>query len=310
MENQPTNPVVTPEPSAQPAPVATPPKKSKKGLIIGIIVGVAVVVVGIVLAIVFLFQGVMNSGSAEATSFVDHLKNNRLTEAYEYFSPQLREVQDFDTFSAQVGTLGLNPSCEYKASSAEVNAGTSGNTKETAGRIECDSKAFTAEFKFIKIDSVFKLTMYQITPTTTANTNNNSNNNNNSSNPKDMEALRVAMINKEALNCVVTHPTEGNSLIQTNKGWTKMFMRAINEGVEENILIISGDGIYTWNDENAYKIAYEASFMDDIVNEMDLSNADLKDAKDYTLNCSNPTTSNFRLPSGIEFVDIADLQDY
>jgi len=306
MENQPTEPVATEAvPAAEPAPAVTPPKKSKKGLIIGIIIAVVAVVAVIVLAIVFLFGGIMGAGSAEATSFVNHIKNNRFEEAYEYFSPQLKEVQDFDTFSTTVSALGMNPSCEYKANSAEINAGTSGNTKETSGRIDCDDRAFTAEFKFIEIETEYKLYMYDIKPTA-LNSENNNNNGDRGSMPRDMESLRAAMLNKEALYCTVTHPEEGETLIQTNKGWTKMFMTHDGEDGKENVLVISGDGIYAWSADGAFKMAYDGSFMDGIMEEFDIDNADMADAHRYRIRCSNPNRADFSLPAGVKFTDVSE----
>jgi len=305
MDNQPIKPAAPapPEPAptpaappAEPAPSEPPKKKSKKGLVIGIIAGVVVLIAAIVVGGIFLFKNIMGAGSAEASAFVSDISNGRLQQAYERFSPQLKEVQDFDTFSYQIGTLGLDPSCEYKADSAEIKAGTSGNTKETAGNIECNSKSFTAEFKFVEINSQFKLYLYQITPKAAAENNNNSN----STLPKDVEALRNLILGRKAMNCTVTEPDGTVTLIQTNKNWTKFRL----ETEEGSFLYIQGEGMYSWSEDGAWRMDYDMSFLDDVAGLYDASFDEEEDYTGYIVSCNNASKADFSLPAGIEFEEV------
>jgi len=325
MENQPTEPVATepvatepvasapPQPVVNEAPAQAPPqppaKKSKKGLIIGIIIAVVAVIAGVVIAVIFLFQGIMGAGSAEATAFVDDIKNNRLEAAYARFAPELKEVQDFQTFSYQVSTLNLDPSCNYNANSAEISVNSGGRSiKETAGRIECASKAFNAEFKFVQTNNEYLLYMFNIQPLAGENQNTN-NNNNNSSTPSNLAGLRLAMTGRKAMNCTITHIEEGTAMIQANDGWTKVRISSKIEGEEVNILMLKGDGMYTWSSEGAFKLAYDDTFFDNMTSEYDID----ENSEDYSkisLRCENPSKANFNLPAGVEFETIENDLDY
>jgi hypothetical protein len=263
-----------------------------------------VVIAGVVAAIIFLFQNIMSSGSAEATAFVDDIKNNRLTEAYDRFSPQLKEVQDFKTFSYQIGTLGLDPSCNYKPNSAEINSGTDGNTKETAGDIECASKSFTAKFSLTLVNNQFKLTMYSILPKS------GDVGSQNYSTPNSMEAIRDLVIAKKAINCSITDPEGSKVLMQANDGWTKILMQAnLGTNSVENILLIAGDGMYTWSSDGGFKLAYSSSIFDGITDEYSALE-DTTDYSKYTFSCDNPAKANFNLPAGVEFVDMTELEGW
>ena len=303
MENQPVNPAMPGQAPVQPqqmvAETPMPPKKSKKGLIIGIIIAAVVVIAAVITGAIFLFRGVMDSGSAEAVAFVDDISNERFDEAYARFSPQLKDIQDFDAFVAQIGTLNLDSSCAYKPQSTEIGASSTGNTtKETAGRIECYNQTFSGEFKFVEIDTMFKLYMYNIQPMDSDASLDNY------STPTDMDTLRSMMLSRSALNCTVTDPTGITVLIQANSGWSKLFI----QNGDESVLVIQGEGMYTWSDEGAYKLAYDPEYVDGIGSELD-EYGDIIDYTGYTFSCDNPGSANFSLPAGIEFADLTDL-DY
>jgi len=326
MENQPTEPVATgpvatepvatsPPPAPQPvvneAPAQAPPqppaKKSKKGLIIGIIIAVVAVIAGVIIAVIFLFQGIMGAGSAEATAFVDDIKNNRLEAAYARFAPELKEVQDFQTFSYQVSSLGLDPSCNYNANSAEISANSGGRSiKETSGNIDCASKTFNAEFKFIQVGDQYLLYMFNIKPLTGGN---NNNNNKNSSNPTNLEGLRAAILGRKAVNCTITHRDEGTALFQANEGWTKVRIISKIEGEEMNMIMIKGDGIYTWSGNDGYKMPYNDTMFDNMADEYDIE-ANSEDYAKISLRCENPSKADFKLPAGIVFEDLEFDIDY
>ena len=115
---------------------------------------IAVVVVGIVL----LFNVIMSAGGKEPKEFVNAISRGELSKAYDFFTEDLKEVQSFEEFSDQIEGLNLDKSCEFRTESTEI----SGDTKDTKGKIECDSQTLKAEFGFIKVDSDFKLISYSI----------------------------------------------------------------------------------------------------------------------------------------------------
>ena len=305
MENQPTDPAVpNPAPAPAPAPpqpvanaAPAPAKKSKKGLIIGIIIAAVVVIAGAITGGIFLFRGIMDSGSAEASAFVSEISNNRLEEAYERFSPQLRDVQDFNAFTTQVNTLNLNPSCEYKSNSAEISAGSSGNTKETSGSINCDNKTFSAEFKFVEINGQYLLYMYNIKPIASA-----TDDSDKFTTPADMDALRSIMVNREAMNCTITDPDGTAVLIQASSGWDRLFMQT----GYESMLFIAGDGIYSWGEGGAMKMPYDPSYLDGVGSDID-EDGNAIDYTGYTFSCNKPVNTNFNVPTDIDFIDLDEL---
>jgi len=294
MEHQPTN-------SETKAP------KKSKGLIIGIIIGVVVLIAGLIVGGIFLFKGIMGSGSAEAVAFIDEIKNGRLTSAYDFFSPELKDVQDFKTFSRQINTLDLDPSCNYEPQSAEM--GTSieiGRTKETSGEIKCQNKTFSAEFEFVEIDGAYKLYSYSIKPT---DNNTTINNNTNSGIPKDLDALKSAMRSLAAINCSVTNRAEDTTaLIQSTKGWGKFKMVTESDEDEMTFLALKGDGLYTWGQSYGYKMDYDQTMIDTIIDNMNVKIDTDNDAmrNNITFTCSNPSKADFSLPHGIEFMSTDD----
>ena len=119
---------------------------------------------------------------------------------------------------------------------------------------------------------------------------------------KNLDDLRAAILNKDAINCVMSD--ENNTVtIQTTKGWDKFYT---SDGTQ-NVLAIKGDAMYMWNSQKAQKTDYDGSVLDDFVSVV--RNGDDEDNAKITVKCSSPSRANFTVPNK-KWNSTDDLDDY
>lgn len=118
-----------------------------KKVIIGVIIGILVMVGIASLLLKFVFGDTQRSAD-QATRFVQYIANTDTANAYEQFSPKLKDEQDKATFDAAVGRLELDASCELTVLNTKSETSTDeGTTKTVTGQIRCNSKKLnTANF--------------------------------------------------------------------------------------------------------------------------------------------------------------------
>lgn len=134
------------------------PKWARILLIILLVIGV-IIVAGVV-AINRMMQG----NDKEVQSFLDSLYASDYATAWNHFLPELKAVQDLDTFESLMRDLvsgGLDDSCQPKwtTNTASVSTDTR-NTKEVGGSLDCARVSVTASFKLAKQDDTYKLYAY------------------------------------------------------------------------------------------------------------------------------------------------------
>ncbi|MCL2280787.1 hypothetical protein FWC31_02790 [Candidatus Saccharibacteria bacterium] len=122
--------------------------------------------------------------------------------------------------------------------------------------------------------------------------------------PKNLEDLRTAMVNKDAINCTVTDPDQGEVTIQANKNWTSV--RMTMKGV--NMLFIDGDALYYWGENSAYKMTYDSSLLNGFTS--GIKDAEItKEDEEVVFTCSKPDGADLKVPTGIEFTDLSALTE-
>lgn len=125
-----------------------------------------------------------------------------------------------------------------------------------------------------------------------------------------IEDFKVALTEKQALNCTITDAEGTPTVMQATEGFDKVKLVTEEEGAETNVLMIEGDATYIWRggDESlAYKM-HAGSFLDDFIAEIDsIADEDAADDEGYTLKCESTKKSNFDVPADIDFVDLTDL---
>lgn len=138
---------------------AQPKKKMPTWLKVLSIVGGVIIVLAIVLVLV------LKDNDSEVNSFLNALYRRDFITAYNYFAPELKEVQSREEFEMGARTLNLDESCTTDWTTNMVGVSTSvGSYKEIAGIITCDSGIFNASFKFIKQGDNYRIYSYYIKP--------------------------------------------------------------------------------------------------------------------------------------------------
>ncbi len=158
------------QPTQSPTPTITPmvepekklPKRAKILIIVASIVLVCGIG-GIIVAAV-----VLKNNDKEVQGFLSSIYASNNSAAYDYFSPELKQVQSRDVFESQLQpakAAGLDSSCSTEWTTNSVASSTdSGNTKEVGGTLKCDKASFDANFKLVKRGDSYKLYSYSIQP--------------------------------------------------------------------------------------------------------------------------------------------------
>lgn len=151
---------------AQPNPPASPTSPSKKKMPKWAIIVLVMVSVGaLVVAGVFI---ALKDNDKEAQGFLSAIYSSNYSEAYNFFSPQLKKVQSKEVFESSIRNVqksGLDNSCKPSWSNNAVSSSTStGNTKEIAGTLACSKGSFSVEFRLVQLDGEYKLYSYSIQP--------------------------------------------------------------------------------------------------------------------------------------------------
>lgn len=137
--------------------------KWAKILIIVVSVGLIAGIGGIIAA-----NAVLKNNDKEVQGFLSSIYSSNYSDAYNYFSSQLKEVQSQDIFESQVATLktaGVDSTCAAHWTTNSVSSSTdTGNTKELSGTLDCDKGSFNSSFKLVKQDGSYKLYSYSIQP--------------------------------------------------------------------------------------------------------------------------------------------------
>lgn len=120
-----------------------------KKTIVGILVGVLVVLGIVSLLLTFVFNGTQKSVE-QATRFVEYIANTDTANAYEQFSPELKNIQDKATFDTAIGNLRLDASCKLVDVSSKSETSLSDGVKKTiTGHVQCGARKLdTAQFVY------------------------------------------------------------------------------------------------------------------------------------------------------------------
>lgn len=166
-EAQQTPPVVTPTPAGDPgAPEGTPKKKIPKTVKVLLIV--VAVIIALIVAGVIAGSAILKNNDKEVKGFLSAVYASDYDAGYEYFSPQLKEVQSAEVFEQQAKTIkaaGVDDSCTPKWTTNTAGASTeTGKTKEIGGTLECKKGNFSANFKLVKQGEEYKLYSYSMQP--------------------------------------------------------------------------------------------------------------------------------------------------
>lgn len=168
MEDQNANqqPGSAQQPQEQPAPAASPSapekKKSPLKMILIIVGGLFVVGIIVIVLLVVLVFNAAKGVSKEADAFVADIASSNYTDAYGYFSSELKDVQSQSEFESQAGTLNLDSGCALKVDSAEASTSGGQTAKKVTGKVNCSDKSYDASFTFVKVGDDYKLYSYQI----------------------------------------------------------------------------------------------------------------------------------------------------
>ncbi|MDR0957074.1 MAG: hypothetical protein LBM09_00640 [Candidatus Nomurabacteria bacterium] len=115
-----------------------------------------------------------------------------------------------------------------------------------------------------------------------------------------VDEFREAVKNRKAANCVATEVrTSVPQKIQANDGWSKVRANAQYGDSETNILLIEGDGIYTWSGTSGTKTPYDASEFEEFAR--DVENFE------FTVECEPNDKADFSIPSDVNWVDSSNM---
>ncbi|MDR3298189.1 MAG: hypothetical protein LBT19_02380 [Candidatus Nomurabacteria bacterium] len=127
---------------------------------------------------------------------------------------------------------------------------------------------------------------------------------------KDMAEFKVAIRDRAAVNCMISHDDEGDFTLQTNEGFSKVKVVLYeSDGSKESMLAIKDEGTYYWDDEgNAFKLG-DSSEIDGFIEELTEGAEDEEDGLDegYVLKCDATSKSDFSVPD-LDFVDFSDME--
>ena len=122
----------------------------------------------------------------------------------------------------------------------------------------------------------------------------------------DTEEFRQAILGKKAINCLVSHDADGDFMLQTDDGFTKVKVVIDDtDGISESMLVVRDAGTYYWDAEGTALRLADSSAIDEFIEELS-DGADVQDAfSDYTLSCDSASKVDFSLPS-LNFVDLSE----
>ena len=170
-------PVNQVQPDPAPAPAPTPPqaneqttsiqppvKRSQKKLILIIAAIVAIFVALVVVGVILVFTSTSKSVKA-ANDFTAAFTKKDLDNAYNFFSPELKQEQTLEQFKTAFGNAPFNDSCILKIQNREASTSTStGSSTNISGSITCGKTSYPTEYTFITSNGSEKLLSYRIKP--------------------------------------------------------------------------------------------------------------------------------------------------
>ena len=142
-------PEQTPPMPMQPgAPHYQPPVQSNNNkktviIVISAVVGFFILLIaGLIIGGVLLFNGIMGAGSRVPSAFVGYLAEGNYIAAHSLLSDGFMPVEEL---RAGAGTLNLDPSCEFRISSTNIQ----NSVTEASGTVRCDSSTYRASFTMV-----------------------------------------------------------------------------------------------------------------------------------------------------------------
>lgn len=123
---------------------------------------------------------------------------------------------------------------------------------------------------------------------------------------RNLADFRAAIADQRAINCVVTQGETNEFTLQTTKGFEKVRMVIVEDGITQNLLAIRGDATYFWGGNGngtGYKTS-DFSAVDEFIDAATRAVDEDEEVEGYKFDCKSSGRIDFSVPEDVEFVSL------